>query len=352
MDNAEHIVGAVRGAAHGAEDRPLRIKGSGSKHFLGIAHAQHELDVTQHAGIVDHRPDELVVTARAGTRLSTLNEELAGAGQMLPFDPPLYKQGGTLGGAIATALAGPGRPWHGGARDVVLGIEIVNGLGQRLRFGGSVMKNVAGYDVTRLMTGARGTLGVILEVSVRLLPLPVVEETVSATCDLATASAWCNEWARQPLPITATCHVDGVLHVRLSGSRAGVDAAKQHLRLNDSTDADLWRRVRDHDHAFFVDRSKPLLRLSLPRGTIFDRDDALVEWGGCQAWLREEGLGEQAAPQDLPPGTVLRRFWGDGEDVDTPPAPAIVKYMRRIKEAFDPKGILNPGVLSELGPGT
>ena len=258
-------------------------------------------------------------------------------GQILPFDPPRYGGVGTLGGAIASGLSGPARPWRGSVRDAVLGVEIINGRGERLRFGGSVMKNVAGYDVSRLMTGAWGTLGVILSASVRLLPAPETEETFCRACSAAEAGELNRGWARAPLPITGTCYVDGVQHVRLSGSATGVASARDDMRLRETGDPGIWAAVRDHGHAFF-ETDGTVTRLTLPRGCRFDDDSALIEWAGCQAWLHGE-------PEDLPHGaqaTVLV----PGERAQRRPAAdaATAKYTARIKDAFDPHGIFNPGL--------
>ena len=333
-DDAEAIAATV--AASYADGGTLAISGHRSKRFLGEAQAQATLSVAGHTGVIAHRPNELVLTARAGTPLAHIERLLDSHRQMLPFDPPQYGGQGTFGGAIATGLAGPARPWRGGVRDSVLGVEIVNGMGERLRFGGSVIKNVAGYDISRLVTGAFGTLGVILSASVRLLPKPEAEQTLVQECDVARAGRWLRAWVRWPLPITATCFESGLLRVRVSGARTAIaDAATELGMPMRDPDPTFWQRVRDHDHPWF-DGDAPLARIAIPRGTPFERDDALIEWGGSQAWLR-------GANVDPPPGGPLRS--------DTPalPAPvsnpALARYMQRIKDAFDPKGILNPGLV-------
>ena len=210
------------------------------------------LSVAGHTGVIAHRPNELVLTARAGTPLAHIERLLDSHRQMLPFDPPQFGGQGTFGGAIATGLTGPARPWRGGARDSVLGVEIVNGMGERLRFGGSVIKNVAGYDVSRLLTGAFGTLGVILSASVRLLPKPEAEQTLVRECDAARAGRWLRAWSRWPLPITATCFESGLLRVRVSGARTAIaDAATELGMPMRDPDPTFWQRVRDHDHPWF-----------------------------------------------------------------------------------------------------
>ena len=314
------------------EERGVGIVGQRSKGFLGDVAGDVCLDTTGHAGIVDYRPAELVVTARAGTPLEELAAALAEQGQLLPFDPPRYGNAGTLGGAIASGLSGPARSWRGSVRDAVLGVEIVNGLGERLRFGGSVMKNVAGYDISRLMAGARGRLGLILSASVRVAPKPPAEETWQIECGAAEASALCRGWARRPLPITATCWLAGVLQVRIEGSAAGLAAARTHMGMREAGDPALWAQVRDHRHPFFAGDA-PLTRLSLPRGSDFQAADALLEWGGSQAWLRRQAVPEEGF------ATAFR----GGSPVDAPSF-ATAKYAHRVKQAFDPKGIFNPGL--------
>ena len=334
-DDAPALLAAVQESV--ATGTPLAIAGHGSKAFLGKAGANAVLSTGGHVGIIDYRPSELVVTARAGTPLAELADALAAEGQMLPFDPPRFGGRGTLGGAIAAGLAGPSRPWLGGVRDAVLGVEIVNGLGERLRFGGSVIKNVAGYDVSRLMVGARGTLGVILSASVRVLPLPDTERTVAVDCSADEAVRRTTAWLRAPLPITATCFVGGRLRARLAGHEAAVRAAAAALEMQpEEADPAFWTSVRDHAHAFFAG-AETLDRLTLPRGAICRHRDALIEWGGCQAWLRR--------PAEALAGGTAMRFRGRGSVASASrAAPDLAKYQRRIKDAFDPQNLLNPGL--------
>ena len=336
-DEAQALVAAVQESV--ANRTPLAIAGHGSKRFLGVASAGAALSTRRHAGIIDYRPSELVVTARAGTPLAALADVLAAEGQMLPFDPPRFGGLGTLGGAIAAGLAGPSRPWLGGVRDAILGVEIVNGLGERLRFGGSVIKNVAGYDVSRLMAGARGTLGVILSASLRVVPKPATELTLAFDCTVAEAGHRTAQWLRQPLPITATCFVAGTLRVRLAGHDAAVrDAATALGTRPEAASSDFWASVRDHSHEFFAGDAR-LDRLWLPRGAVCEHADALVEWGGGQAWLRRAA--------DPAAGAIVQPFRVAAGTLPGAPArasPAVAKYQRRVKAAFDPHGLLNPGL--------
>ena len=332
-DAAEALRAAVEDCR--ARGGAIGVRGHRSKAAIGCMEGAQTLSTLDHAGIVDYRPEELVVTARAGTPLAELEAALAEKGQMLPFDPPQFGGRGTFGGAVASGFSGPARPWRGSARDAVLGVEVVNGRGERLRFGGSVMKNVAGYDVSRLMAGAKGRLGIVLSASVRVAPRPEAEETWRTACDAAEAAARCRRWARLPLPMTATCWVDGALNVRLSGSAAGIAEARRTMNLETPGDDALWAAVRDHAHGFFND-AKALTRLSLPRGNSFADADALIEWGGCLAWLR--------GPASAPAGAFATAFrggtdggqsLGGGEFASA----AVAKYEARLRHAFDPHGV-------------
>ena len=337
-DEADALAAQVRESR--AAGKTLAIVGHDSKAFLGRGGGDAVLCTTGHKGITDYRPQELVLTARAGTPLADVAAAVAEHRQLLPFDPPRFAGAGgdgTFGGAIASGLAGPARPWRGGVRDAVLGVEMINGIGERLRFGGSVIKNVAGFDVSRLQAGARGTLGVLLSASVRLAPAPAGEETYRLRVDAARAGALCRRWARAPLPLTATCFVAGCLTVRLSGSAAALASARSEMGLREAADPALWAQVRDHRHPFFSeDPRAPLTRLSLPRGCRFEADDALIEWGGCQAWCNGEG------EDDLPDGVFATAFRGGAGAALVAEGTSI--YAERLKRAFDPDGVFNPGI--------
>lgn len=336
MDEADRLQLAVSECRRLSSS--VAIVGHGSKALLGPLAGAETLSTQNLSGIIDYRPEELVVTAWAGTSLAELTDALAEKSQMLPFDPPRFDGAGTFGGALASGLSGPARPWRGSVRDAVLGVEILNGRGERLRFGGSVMKNVAGYDVSRLMVGARGTLGVILAASVRVLPVPATEETLAIPCDAREAGRLVRDWARRPLPITGTCYVADSLHLRLSGSVASVASACSDLGLRGTGDPNLWDAVRDHAHTFFPDADGSITRLSLPRGSRFDAEDALIEWGGCQAWSRNETVE--------PPEGAFATTFSPGRQPSTRPMAdaATAKVTARLKHAFDPGGIFNPGV--------
>jgi len=347
-DDSERLIAAVGEAL--AADAPLAICGRGSKVFLSGDSAGAMLAVADHSGVIDYRPDELVMTARSGTPLVELRRVLAAQRQMMAFDPPTFAGDGSLGGAIATGLSGPGRPWSGALRDAVLGVTIVNGLAERLRFGGSVMKNVAGYDVSRLMVGAFGTLGVVLDVSVKVLPLPQAESTRVFELDRDAALARVVEWARTPLPLSATCHVDGRLCVRLSGTQTGVRAAATRIGGDELPHAaEFWDSLRDRTHRFFGG-AQPL-RVALPSAACYPdvSGDWLTEWGGAQRWLKTETpvADVDAAARRL--GGRATAFGGRPNGYQ-PFDEGALKYYRRLKHAFDPHAILNRGRLfAEIG---
>jgi glycolate oxidase FAD binding subunit len=344
-DIPELLAQAIRAAA--AAKRPLAIRGSGSKAFYGHAVSGEALDVTGHRGIISYEPTELVITARAGTPLAEIETVMRDQGQMLGFEPPRFGGGGTLGGCIAAGLSGPRRATAGSVRDFVLGLRLLDGHGTDLRFGGQVMKNVAGFDVSRLVCGSLGTLGVVLEVSLKVLPLPPAELTLVQEHRQADALRLMNEWAGQPLPLSATCHVDGRLYLRLSGAQAAVKAATATLGGETLADADaFWRDLRDQRHAFFAG-DEPLWRLSLRSTTpALELPGAqLIEWGGALRWLRPDGdaMSMHEAVRGGDGHATLFRGGHPGTAVFHPLPEALMRLHRRIKQAMDPAGILNPG---------
>jgi glycolate oxidase FAD binding subunit len=342
-DHTSKLTARVQ-AAHAA-GTPLRIAGSGSKAWLGRRVEGEVLSMAEHLGILSYEPTELVLTARAGTPLAEIEAALAEKGQCLAFEPPHYGDAATLGGTIACNLSGPGRPYLGAARDFVLGTRILNGKGELLRFGGEVMKNVAGYDVSRLMAGAQGTLGVLLEISLKVLPQPRAETTLALEMGAATAVARFNAWAGQPLPVSATCHDGERAYVRLAGAEAAVEEASRRLggeRIEDG--AEYWAALREQRHPFFQ-AAGTLWRLSLPPASRLDASlgSQVIDWGGAQRWVfSEQPLWETAAAAG---GHATRYRGTDPAQVFQPLTPTMLALQRRIKAAFDPKGILNPGRL-------
>jgi glycolate oxidase FAD binding subunit len=344
--------GEIQARVHAAsaERMRLEIRGSGSKSFLGRAVSADTLDLTGHAGIVNYQPKELVITVRAGTTLEEVETTLAEQGQALAFEPPRFGPAATIGGTIACGLSGPARPYLGAARDMVLGTRVLTGRGDVLRFGGEVMKNVAGYDISRLMTGAFGTLGVLLELSLKVLPLPAVSRTLSQERREGDAIELMNRWAGRPLPITATCWDGERLFVRLSGTGQGVAQAAADIggETIENTDA-FWRdRIREQGHGFFAGE-QPLWRLSVPQSAppIDLAGKQLIEWGGAQRWLRSDADANtiRAAASKTGGHATLFRGGDRGGEVFQPLSPSLMALHRSLKEAFDPHRVLNPGRL-------
>lgn len=334
--------------AHAAR-RALRIVGSDSKRALAREVDGAELHTAGHCGIVDYEPTELVLTARTGTPLAEIEATLSAQGQMLGSESPHLGPGATLGGTVACGLSGPRRPYAGALRDFVLGVRIVNGQGQPLRFGGQVIKNVAGYDLSRLMVGAQGTLGLLLEVSLKVQPRPECEITMALELEHDEALARMNGWAGQPLPISAGAHDGTRLHVRLSGTEAGVESACAEIGGDrvDAADA-WWEMLRERRHPLFEGPGS-LWRLSLPPAAELPplQGDWLLEWGGAQRWLRSDLPAEAVRMAAASVGGHATCIAGD-MPVDGPfhpLPPAMIAAQQRIKAALDPQGILNPGRL-------
>jgi glycolate oxidase FAD binding subunit len=341
-------------AAKGA----LRIVGGGTKDFYGNVLHGEPLDIKPLCGISNYEPSELVVTVRAGTLLDELEAALAEQGQHLAFEPPRYVARGTVGGMVAAGLAGPARASAGGVRDHVLGATLLNGRGQVLTFGGQVMKNVAGYDVSRALAGSMGALGVICEVSLKVLPIAVATATIRFECDQPKALKRLNAWGGEPLPISASAWWSGMLVLRLSGARAAVEAAQRQFG-GDEIDAPLasafWRGLRDHGDEFFAtaakaeDKGAALWRFSVA-GTaapIGLQGEQLIEWGGAQRWLCTSAgaaLVRDAAEKAGGHATLFR-----GQDKSAgafhPLTPAVEKIHRALRDSFDPDRVFNRGRL-------
>ncbi len=337
-------------------DAPLELRGGGTKAFYGRKSAGDVLDTRAHCGVVNYEPTELVVTVRAGTLLAELEALLAERKQMLAFEPPHFGEGATVGGCVAAGLSGPRRATAGAVRDFVLGVKILDGRGEVLSFGGQVMKNVAGYDVSRVIAGSLGTLGLILDVSLKVLPRPVAETTLRFELNEADAIARLNDWGAQPLPLSGSAWHDGTLTLRLSGAEAAVRAGERKLggeALPAAAADAFWRGVREQDHEFFPPAAagpeSVLWRLSLPSSAapLKLSGSQFIEWGGALRWLRSdapvasvrervEGLGGHA--------TAFRGGDREGDIFEPLPAP-LMAIHRRLKTAFDPAGIFNPGRL-------
>ena len=342
------------------ERRPLRLRGGGSKDFYGGPLAGAVLDTRGYSGIVGYEPSELVITARAGTPLAELESALAARRQVLACEPPHFGKatvggeiagGATLGGAVAAGLSGPRRAVTGSLRDYVLGVKLMDGEGRELIFGGQVMKNVAGFDVSRLVTGSLGTLGLILEVSLKVMPLPVAEATLRFEMPQSKALDALNGWGGQPVPLAASCWHDDVLTLRLAGANAAITAACKKLggeRIGEAEAAGFWADLREQTTAFFAGE-EPLWRLSLPSVTppLDLPGPQLIEWGGAQRWLRgavDAGQLRETAARVGGHATLFRGGDKTG-GVFAPLSPALMEVHRRLKQSFDPYGVFNPGRL-------
>lgn len=330
-----------------AAQSPLVIRAGGSKDFYGQGIEGEVLDVSGHSGIVSYEPGELVLTARCGTPLAEIETLLDQHGQMLGFEPPRFGTRSTLGGTLACGLSGPRRPYAGAARDFVLGVDILDGNGQHLKFGGQVIKNVAGYDASRLMVGALGTLGVLLQASLKVLPRPQSELTLQFEMDEATALNRMQKWAGQPLPLSAAAWFSGRLSVRLSGAASAVHAARMKLggEAHGQGEA-FWRSLRDHTAAFFAG-DLPLWRLSLPSVTppLALAGKQLIGWGGAERWLKTDQPAKDIRARAATHGGHATLFSGGDRSVAVfqPLPAALAKYHLRLKQQFDPRGILNRG---------
>jgi glycolate oxidase FAD binding subunit len=382
MDSAlQHITDRVRAAA--AAGTPLRIRGGGSKDFYGEPGAGELLETAPLAGITSYEPTELVVTVRAGTPLAELEAVLAERGQCLPFEPPHFAGGATfpeplgegptdrgpaagsaatVGGMVAAGLSGPARASVGALRDYVLGVTLLNGKGELLTFGGQVMKNVAGYDVSRLMVGALGTLGLLVEVSLKVLPLAPAEATLKFEMSQTRALERLNAWGGQPLPLNASCWVDdagvSTLYLRLRGAVAAVAAACQTLggeRQDNAAVTPDWTLCRDQRLPWFLQRGeRDLWRLSVPQtAAVLDLPEPpLIEWHGAQRWVR-------AAPEDASRlreaaaavgGSATLFIAGDAGPIRAegrfdPLKSPLDRIHRQLKKEFDPAGVFNRGRL-------
>jgi glycolate oxidase FAD binding subunit len=335
-----------------AEGTPLTIVGGGSKSFLGRTPRGEPFDVGAHRGIIAYEPTELVITARAGTTLTEIEALLTDSGQMLAFEPPHFGASATLGGTVASALSGPPRPYAGAVRDFVLGVKMLSGEGRTLTFGGQVMKNVAGYDLSRLMVGAMGTLGVLLEISLKVLPLPAQTTTLGFSLDAAAAIEQMNAWAAKPLPLSGAYHEKDRLFIRLSGTERGVAHAVERLGGDVIEDARRWHVLREHQLEHF-DAGKALWRLSVPPATppMALPGETLIDWGGALRWLKSEARGEKirAAVSRVGGHAMLYREGDRAGEVYHPLSGPLLKLHQRLKASFDPKGILNRGrMYSEL----
>ncbi|MCP5163921.1 MAG: glycolate oxidase subunit GlcE [Pseudomonadales bacterium] len=346
-DIEQAIATQVRAAA--AHRQGLYIQGGGSKRaLLGRDCEAAVLDVSGHCGITDYQPAELVLSARAGTPLTALQAVLATQGQELPFEPPTFQGRATLGGTLACNLSGPARPWRGSIRDLVLGVRLVDASGECLRFGGKVMKNVAGYDVSRLQAGALGTLGVLTEISVKVLPRAQRTTTLAYELPAAEAIEMMNRRAATAAPLSGACWLDGTLYLRLAGEAGAVAHTARRWGGQALAEADApWSDLREMRLPFFAGDA-PLWRLSVkPSAALAGPAAQLLDWGGAQRWLRGDFDLAQLQGLASAAGGHVTLFRGGDRRGEVRPFPGEVhrRLQQRLKHSFDPQGLFNPGRL-------
>ena len=346
-DITQYLVDQIKTAIE--DGTQLNIIGGNSKSFYGREPVGEAMFVHAHRGILSYEPSELVMTARAGTSLEEIEATLKSNHQMLPFEPPHYGPNATIGGTIACNLSGPRRAYAGAARDFVLGSKVINGKGEVLQFGGEVMKNVAGYDVSRLMTGAMGTLGVLLEVSFKVLPLPKRETTLKQAIDATHAITRMNQLAAKPLPLSATAYLDGQLYVRLSGSESALEAAAQQVGGDVVPDAQVfWTQLREHRLPMFK-HAPTVWRLSVPQTTelLPLTGHSLMEWGGGLRWLVSDETADRirTLAADVGGHAVIFKSSDREQAIFHPLGQGLMNLHKNIKQAFDPHKIFNAGRL-------
>ena len=364
-----HVIPALASQiqAAAAASQPLRLRGGGSKDFYGEALNGEVLDTSALNGVVSYEPSELVITVLAGTPLAEVEALLTSHNQCFAFEPPHFGPDTTVGGMVASGLSGPARASVGAVRDYMLGIKVINGRGEHLTFGGQVMKNVAGYDVSRLMAGSLGTLGLITEVSLKVLPIAPAEATLRFQCSQQQALDWLNAWGGKPLPLNASCWVEdagvGTLYLRLRGAVAAVEAACKTLcalggeqKSNAAVAAD-WQACRDQTLPWFAQRapSQDLWRLSVPQtAPVLDLPDSpLIEWHGGLRWYRAAvGHGPRLREAAKAAGGHATLFVASNAHQTSAIArfdalkPPLDRIHRELKREFDPAGIFNRGRLS------
>jgi glycolate oxidase FAD binding subunit len=350
MDISKQLQQQIINAAQ--TKQALQIIGNNSKAFYGCItddDVTTPLFVAEHSGIIDYQPSELTITARAGTALKEIIELLAEHRQMLAFEPPTFDGRASLGGCIATALAGPRRPWTGSVRDYVIGMRLLTGDGKDIRVGGKVMKNVAGYDLFRPMAGALGTLGVMLDITLKLLPLPETETSFSMKLEATAMQNVLRDWRNASMPISASSYDNGMLNARLSGSAVSIEDAIYKLPSDMlELSADYWQELNEHKLPFFDDPA-PLYRLVVPGNAPCDfvTGETLIDWAGSLRWIKtpipfSEVQNHAAA---LGGTASVYRNGLKNEDVFSHMSDPLLALHKRIKGVMDPAGILNPGRL-------
>ncbi len=339
----ERVSDAVSGST------PLSIVGGNTKCGIGREQVGTPISVSEYSGVVDYQPTELVVTVRAGTKIAELREVLAEKNQMLACETPEFERLATVGGALACAQSGPSRPWCGSIRDQVLGVRLINGKAEHLRFGGQVMKNVAGYDVSRLQVGAMGVFGILTEVSLKVLPRPESSKTVRRSLDVDAAIRVMNELSMTPLPLTGACWYDGGLYLRLAGPSSVVDSIVAGLEGDVFADDDeFWTASREQELPFF-EGDGDLWRLSVRANSAHPKPDGdwLIDWGGARRWLSGTYQRDELERIALKAGGEVTQVRGGDRSAEIFPALGAAHrlMLQRLKLAFDPGAIFNRGRL-------
>lgn len=328
----------------------LQITAGGSKQFypyqLSDGLDTQPLDVSQHVGIIDYEPSELYITARCGTALRQIEDTLAEHNQMLAFEPPAFSDQATIGGTVACGLSGPRRPYAGACRDAILGVNIINGLGEYLSFGGQVMKNVAGYDVSRAMCGALGTLGVIAQITLKVIPIPKQETTICLDCDMSGALKQLINLTQTSTPISASYYEADQLFLRLALTDKELEAWLLKHSAKMIEQEDFWKQIKEQQCDFF-NTQQPLWRCSLPMASpALDIDgDIACEWNGGLHWYKSHDDNKKIIAAAEKVGGTARLFRYPCSDTQSSMSPALMSLHQKIKQAFDPKGLLNPGQL-------
>lgn len=351
-DISKELVSRVENARE--KGGKLNIVGRGSKSFIGRGQSGELLSVAGHSGIVSYEPIELVMTARAGTLISELVETLAQHDQILAFEPPDFSRQASIGGTLACNLSGPSRPWSGSFRDAVLGIKLINGKAEHLNFGGQVMKNVAGYDVSRMQAGALGTLGIITEISFKVMPRPAATLTLVQEMSATEAIETMNKLAAKAKPLTGACWLDNKLYLRLSGAQSAVDGTANQWSGSvleegeHKSGSEFWHSLREQKLSFF-NGDDALWRFSIRPSAehLHVNEKWLIDWGGAQRWLRGEFDQTQLELDASNAGGQLGLYRGgnrQGEVFHSQPQ-ALKTIHQRLKKSLDPDEVFNPGRL-------
>lgn len=344
---ADGLPALSEAVAAASSAHPIHIEGGGTKSFYGRPVEGTPVSTREHRGITSYDPVELIVSVRAGTPIAELEDALADQGQMLPFEPPHFGSAATVGGTIATGLSGPRRPWAGSVRDFVLGLRVLDHQGREQRFGGEVMKNVAGYDLSRLMVGAQGTLGLITEVTLKVLPKATASASLRLEMSQQDALQRLAEWGRKPLPLSAAAWHAGSLHVRLEGGESSVKATASMIG-GDTLEPGFWSELKELSLPFFAGSDAPLWRISLPTNSAMLKldgvapDTLLLDWGGNQRWLKGAVDAHELRAVVQRAGGHASCFTPGAAEPFTPLSPVVAKYHEQVKRQLDPDAIFNP----------